>query len=116
VMFIFLLGGQWNMATLMQGIPGRVPDEDVQPIWAEIAKVKPDDGVIAAYELTAPLSSRRFLYSYVMDVNKPKGWPKELPVAINHLFIRKAMQPQETWTSQGFQQTWSGRSYEVWSR
>ena len=115
-LLIFLLGGQWNMTTLMKGIPGRVPDEDVQPIWAEIAKVKPDDGVIAAYELTAPLSSRRFLYSYVMDVNKPKGWPKELPVAINHLFIRKAMQPQETWTSQGFKQAWSGQGYEVWSR
>lgn len=116
VMFVFLAGSQLNMMTIMQGIPGRVPDEDVQPIWSEIAKVGPNDGVIAAYELTAPLSSRRFLYSYVMDVNKPKGWPDKLPDQINHLFIPKNFQPAEMWVDQGFSKSWSGRGFEVWRR
>ncbi|MCY2934023.1 MAG: DUF2079 domain-containing protein [Planctomycetota bacterium] len=116
VMFIFLVAGQWNMTTLMKGIPSRVPDQDVIPLWAEIAKVKPDDGVIAAYELTAPLSSRRFLYSYVMDVNKPKGWPHQIPETIQNLFLNKNLQPTEVWTGQGFERVWSGTGYDVWRR
>jgi hypothetical protein len=116
VMLVFLAGSQLNMNTIMKGIPGRVPDEDVQPIWAEIQKVGPDDGAIAAYELTAPLSSRRLLYSYVMDGNKPKGWPHELPPTIQHLFLRKNFQPEHIWLDQGFKKSWSGRGFEAWHR
>lgn len=116
VMLVFLASGQLDMHTLMQGIPGRVPDEDVRPLWAEMQKVGPHEGALAAYELTAPLSSRRLLYSYVMDVNKPKGWPDQLPTTIGHLFLPKNFQPEETWLQQGFRKSWSGRGFEVWHR
>jgi hypothetical protein len=100
----------------MRGIPERVPDSDVAQIWSEIATINPDHGVIAPYELTAPLSSRRLLYSYVMDVNKPKGWPNQIPDTIRHVFIARAMFPEANWQNQGFTKVWTGRSFELWQR
>ena len=41
----------------------------------ERAQVEPADAVLASYEFTAPLSSRKSLYSHVMTVNEPKGYP-----------------------------------------
>lgn len=116
VLLIFLIGGQLNMMTLMRGIPERVPDSDVAQIWSEIATINPDHGVVAPYELTAPLSSRRLLYSYVMEVNKPRGWPNQIPETIRHVFIARAMFPEANWQNQGFTKTWSGRSFELWQR
>ncbi len=116
VAFVFLAAGQLQMKTLLEGIPERVPDNDVAAIWNEIINIKPGDGVVAPYELTAPLSGRRLLYSYVMDVNKPKGWPGALPADISHVFINRKMQPEETWTKQGFQLVWAGRKFELWRR
>ncbi|MFM7592869.1 MAG: hypothetical protein ACKO85_13865, partial [Isosphaeraceae bacterium] len=71
VWIVFLCTGQIRMATLLKGIPERVPDADIKTIWYEMQNIRPEDGVVAPYELTAPLSSRRYLFSYVMDVNKP---------------------------------------------
>ena len=104
------------MDTLLEGIPERVPNDDVKTIWYEIQNINPGDGVVAPYELTAPLSGRRFLYSYVMDVNKPKGWPGGVPAEIRHVFINRKMQPEENWTKQGFQLVWAGRKFELWRR
>lgn len=116
VLLVFLIGGQLNMSSLMRGIPERVTDHDAPLIWAEIARIGPDDGVVAPYELTAPLSSRKLLYSYVMEVNKPRGWPADLPKTIRHVFTEKSRFPARNWESQGFHKVMSGRSFEYWQR
>jgi hypothetical protein len=113
---VFLISGQIQMQTLLKGIPDRMPDTDVAKIWQEIDNISPEDGVVAPYELTAPLSSRRFLYSYVMDVNKPKGWPGAVPDHIKHVFINRKMQPEDVWKKQGFKLIWTGRTFELWRR
>lgn len=60
----------------MEAIPPPVDAADVEPYWAWAREVGPDDAVLASYEFTAPLSSRRSLYSHVLQVNEPKGYPK----------------------------------------
>jgi len=116
VMAVWLVNGQFRMVALMGGIPNPVPAEDVQPIWSMIEEVGPEDGVVAHYDLTAPLSSRQRLYSYVMNVNQPKGWPNAVGPEIRYLFLEKGIQPAEVWEAQKFRKTWSGRAYEVWRR
>jgi hypothetical protein len=116
LMAIWSIDGQFRMTALMQGIPIPVPAEDVGPLWAAFAQVRPDDGVVAHYDLTAPLSSRRLLYSYIMQINEPKGWPHALPNDIRHLFLDKGRKPAEVWESQGFSKAWSGRAFEWWRR
>jgi hypothetical protein len=116
IMAVTLIGGQYRMITLMSGIPDPVPFEDVEPIWKEIAKVRPNDGVIAYYDLTAPLSSRPRLFSYVMNVNEPKGWPHELAADIRFLFLEKGRFPADYWEPQKFRKVWAGTAYEIWRR
>jgi len=116
VMAVWLMGGQQRMIALMGGIPDPVPSEDVEPLWRIMAEVRPEDGVVAYYDLTAPLSSRQRLFSYVLNVNHPKGWPNALEPDIRYLFLEKGLKPVEIWESQNFRKIWSGRAYEVWRR
>jgi len=116
VMAVWLVNGQLRMMALMSGIPIPVPSEDIEPIRSLIAEVKPEDGVVAHYDLTAPLSSRRRLFSYVMNVNQPKGWPNAIESDVRYLFLEKGIQPAETWETQKFRRVWSGKAFEVWKR
>ncbi|WP_337175786.1 DUF2079 domain-containing protein [Paludisphaera sp.] len=63
----------------MAHIPRPVDAADVEPFWSWAAQVGPDDAVLASYEFTAPLSSRKSLYSHVLPVNEPKGYPNLAP-------------------------------------
>jgi len=61
--------------------------EEVREIWSWVREVGPDDAVMADYTVSAPLSSRRQLYSYILDANLPKGFPVLTP-EFRWLFIR----------------------------
>jgi hypothetical protein len=67
-----------------------------------ISQVGPDDGVLATYEVTAPLSSRKRLYSYILDQNKPKGFP-HLGPEFQWVFIRNKDFDPGIFIDQGFE-------------
>jgi len=67
--------------------PRLYDDQEISQIWAWIDQVGPHDGVIADYDVSAPLSSRTHLYSYILDSNYPPGFP-HLDPAITWIFAR----------------------------
>ena len=78
----------WACAAVMCGVglrdvtdrlaraPVLIERQEAEQIWKWIKEVGDNDAVLADYEVSAPLSSRRQLYSYVMDVNLPKNFPE----------------------------------------
>ena len=58
-----------------------------EEVWSWIRQVGPDDAVLADYEVSAPLSSRRALYSYILDANLPAGFPRLGP-EFHWLFVK----------------------------
>ena len=65
--------GVRELSARMDRIPLPISREEAEAFWYWIRQVGPDDGVLAAYEVTAPLSSRKRLFSYILDQNKPRG-------------------------------------------
>jgi len=61
--------------------------EEAREIRSFIREVGPGDAVMADYTVSAPLSSRRRLYSYMLDANLPRGFP-HLGPEFRWLFIR----------------------------
>jgi len=96
-------------------IPHAVSPEEATALWYWIHQVDGDEGVVAAYEISAPLSSRRELYSYRLDANKPRGFPQLRP-EINWLFIRRGELDPAPFLDQGFQPVHSGSSFVVLRR
>src|SRR6185437_11200252 len=84
-------------------------------LWGWIGRVAPDDGVIAHYAMTAPLSSRRRLFSYVMTVNRPEGYP-DLPPDITWAFCRKGDLAMLGLPGQGFRLVHDGLFARVFRR
>jgi len=64
--------------------------------------------VIADYEVSAPLSSRRQLYSYILDANLPKGFP-QLGPEFHWLFIRNDYRFLKILLDQGFEVVHRGK-------
>jgi len=81
--------------------------------WIE--QVGPDEGVLATYEVAAPLSSRRSLYSYRLDDNKPPGYPR-LASSIRWAFVRTGDISPEFFLGQGFVPLTSGPNIQVFRR
>jgi uncharacterized membrane protein len=79
--------GLHELMARMARIPKPISASETEAIWHWIRQVGPDDGVLAAYEVTAPLSSRRRLYSYILDSNKPRGFPRLGP-EFQWIFLR----------------------------
>ena len=67
--------------------PGQSRAQEADAIWYWIGQVGPEEGVLAAYEVTAPLSSRKRLFSYVLEQNKPRGFPRLGP-EFQWIFLR----------------------------
>jgi hypothetical protein len=74
---------------------------EAEEIWSWVREVGPDDAVMADYAVSAPLSSRRRLYSYVLDANLPKGFPALGP-EFRWLFIRNDYAQLESLLRQNF--------------
>jgi len=68
--------GSRELSARMSHIPRPISSQEAIAVWYWVHQVGPDDGVVAAYEVTAPLSSRKRLYSYVLEQNKPSGFPQ----------------------------------------
>jgi hypothetical protein len=99
---------------ILEQQPHPMGPEEVREVWSWIEQVGPDDGVIAAYEVTAPLSSRKRLYSYILSVNPPKGFPW-LGKEFQWIFYRNkdAKQPFE---QQGFEIVHKGPLLTIYHR
>ncbi len=95
--------------------PGRAPHDDAEEVWRWIGRVAPGDGVIAHYEMSAPLSSRRHLYSYVMKPNLPRGFPRLGP-EIRWAFYFDDDLDAANLVAQGFEPVHRGRSVRIYRR
>ena len=114
----------WACAAVMCGVglrdvtdrlaraPVLIERQEAEQIWKWIKAVGDDDAVLADYEVSAPLSSRRQLYSYVMDVNLPKNFP-ELDPAFRWLFIRNAHPFLNRLLEQGFEIFYQGKYLSI---
>jgi uncharacterized membrane protein len=96
--------------------PTPIGADEARQIWTAIEQVGSGDGVIAAYEVTAPLSGRRHLYSYVLDINKPSGYPNDLPSDIRWLFLERSRFGANDFQDQGFKVIYEGSFLRVLKR
>jgi hypothetical protein len=94
--------GLRELSIRMARIPRPISIQEADAIWYWIGQVKPEDGVLAAYEVTAPLSSRKRLFSYVMEQNKPRGFP-QLGPDFQWVFLRNKALDQRVFLEQGFE-------------
>jgi hypothetical protein len=81
--------------------PYPISPAEARAVWSWIDRVGPDDGVLAVYDVTAPLSSRRLLYSYVLTVNRPLGYPTLGPEVV-WVFWRNNDGGTQVFEEQGF--------------
>jgi hypothetical protein len=102
--------------SLFQQVPRPIDLADVPALWQWIGRVLPDEGVVAHYDVTAPLSSRSRLFSYVMDQNKPPGYPDQLPKDVQWVFCHPGDVSAEVLARQGFVPVFAGESIHVFRR
>ncbi len=124
----WIVAGVWLLALLgnlaacreVQARFARVPTpisrSEAADLWTWFRRVGPDEGVLAHYEVTAPLSSRRLLYSYVLDANRPKGYPYDLPDSIRWVFVKQNDILSQLLKEQGFEEVHRGSHIRVFHR
>lgn len=95
------LFGLRDVARRVESVPVPYDRREAAEIWAWIRQVDPDDAVIADYEVSAPLSTRRALYSYIMDANLPPGFPRLGP-EFRWLFVKNDWPPLKSLLDQDF--------------
>ncbi len=79
--------GLGEMKKRTDRIPVLIDAGEAAETWRWIEQVGPQDGVLADHLVSAPLSSRRRLYGYLVNWNLPFRYPK-LDSGIQWLFIR----------------------------
>jgi hypothetical protein len=99
--------GIWEISRRVASVPATIDHQEAVEIWAWIRQVGPDDAVLADYEVAAPLSSRRALYSYILDANLPKGFPHLSP-EFRWLFVRNDWPHLKPLLDQGFSIVYRG--------
>jgi hypothetical protein len=104
-----------DLIARMDRIERPISTEEAREIWSWIDRVGPDDTVLASYEVSAPLSSRRHLYSNRMEINKPPGYPKLGP-EFRWIFLRKSDGGQKVWAEQGFEVVHQGDFLSIYRR
>lgn len=114
-MALMLLAGRELQARFAR-VPEVVRPAEARALWRWIDAVGPDDGVLAAYEVSAPLSSRRLLVSYVLEPNRPKGYPFDLPPTIRWVFLREGDLDPTILTGQGYVEVYRGARFRVFRR
>ncbi len=97
----WLILGDFDLARRLDKVPRLIDAGEAETAWKWIDKVGPDETVLAAYEVTAPLSSRRKLYSYVLEPNRPKGFPK-LAQDFRWIFLSNRDPMPNLFAEQGF--------------
>jgi hypothetical protein len=84
-------------------------------VWHFVKLVGPDETVLAVYDVAAPLSSRRRLFSYVLEQNRPKGYP-HLDPEFRWVFFRKDDLAREILIDQGFTPVYDGSFLTIFRR
>ena len=115
LLFVLLTLGSLEIRGKMRRQPRPIDSTEAARIWEAIGQVEPDDGVLAAYEVTAPLSSRKNLVSYILPVNQPRGYPV-LSQEIRWIFYRNADGSTEVFQKQGFKVVNAGRFLTILRR
>lgn len=122
------VAGAWALSLLLmlsaraivierfQRAPLPVSQSEAAELWDWFQQIGPEEGVLAHYDLTAPLSSRRTLYSYVLMSNQPKGYPGQLPETIHWIFTKRGDLPKPILESQGFREVYQGEAFQVFHR
>jgi uncharacterized membrane protein len=105
------LGLKDVLGRLSQAIPP-FDSAETRQIWSWIREVGPDDAVMADYAVSAPLSSRRRLYSYILDANLPRGFP-QLGPEFRWLFIRNDYPQLEYLLRQNFEVVYRGPTLTI---
>jgi hypothetical protein len=82
-----LLAARRDALNRMEQIEWPISRQEAREIWTWIDRVGPDEGVLASYEVSAPLSSRKSLYSNRLSISHPKDWPRLNPT-IRWVFLR----------------------------
>jgi hypothetical protein len=100
--------GLRDITNRLASAPVLIERDEAEQIWVWIKEVADNDAVLADYEVSAPLSSRRQLYSYIMDVNLPKKFP-ELDSEFRWLFMRKGHPFLNRLLEQGFEVVHQGK-------
>jgi hypothetical protein len=93
--------GLRDVVRRMDRVPPTFDRQEARDVWSWIRQVGPDAAVLADYEVSAPLSSRRALYSYVLDANLPAGFP-HLGPEFQWLFVRSDYPLLKALLDQGF--------------
>jgi len=124
----WLLGGVWillalgfaaagaDIAARLARVPRDIPADEVPAIWRWIREVGPEDGVVAAYEVAAPLSSRRDLTFNRLDLQKPPGYPEALGPGIRWAFLRTGDLDPAVLSAQGFEVVHRGDALIIFRR
>ena len=123
----FVLGLVWILAALgfvaglseMAARTARIPQpislQEAEAISYWISRVGPTDSVLATYEVTVPLSSRKRLFSYILDQNKPKGFP-QLGPEFSWAFVRTKEFDSMIFLDQGFEIVHHGPFVTIYRR
>jgi hypothetical protein len=99
----------------MDRIEQPISTKEAKAIWSWIDRVGPDDAVLASYEVSAPLSSRKRLYSNRLNFNFPPGYPR-LDSEFRWVSLRKSDGGPEVWTRQGFEVVYEGDFLRIYRR
>jgi len=100
--------GLREVTAKLEAAPVLIDRAEAEQIRSWIRQVGPAAAVMADYEVSAPLSSRRRLYSYVMDTNLPPDFP-QLGPDFHWLFIRNDYRFLKVLLEQGFEVVYRGR-------
>ncbi len=106
------IAGVCGVKARLDRIPILIEAGEAVETWHWIDQVSPHDAVIADYLVSAPLSSRRRLYSYLMNWNRPFPYPK-LDSGIRWLFIRNDYSDLKLLLDQGFQVVHQGKNLTI---
>ncbi len=108
----FGAAGTLAMKARMDQIPVPLHGREAGAIWKWINQVEPGDGVLADHVVSAPLSSRRRLYGYLVNANLPLGYPK-LDPDIRWIFVRNDYLLLKALLDQGFQVVHRGQTLTI---
>jgi Zn-dependent membrane protease YugP len=110
-----LITAAYWLASRLARIPAPITTVEAEQLWTWIGRVGPDDGVLAHYDVAAPLSSRRRLFSYVMLQNYPAGYATLEP-GITWVFARVGDINVEFLTEQYFRPVHDGQHILIYRR
>lgn len=110
-----LVAARRDLHARMDRIDWPISRAEAAEIWRWVDRVGPDDAVLASYEVSAPLSSRRLLFSNRLWLNFPRHYPV-LDPEFRWIFLRKDDVRPEVFTSQGFEVVYRGDFIWIYRR